>query len=220
MYDIVHTSVRQSKLKRSIPQRSFALLRSKEIVNGCGEIGKHTSPSLPSPYVSSLFAPSLSLSPSLSPLSPLFLPPSLSLSRSALSYRDTLGRRSLPHARGSAVCPHSSLSVEITVENRDRSQSFKFREGLAREEGLARAPMGATLIPLAALFSLVPLGVAVYGFYLWCLCLRAAQSARECFLCRDRVPREQWKAHLEKCLNEKEHYIKALPETVVKTRRS
>ena len=75
--------------------------------------------------------------------------------------------------------------------------------------------MGATVIPLAALLSLLPLGVAAYGCYLWCLCLRKAQSVRECFLCRGRVPREQWKAHLENCLNEKEHYIKALPETVV-----
>ena len=74
--------------------------------------------------------------------------------------------------------------------------------------------MGPGAFPFAALFGLLPLGMVIYGLWLWCLCLRK-ESRRMCYLCREPVEWESWKAHLDGCIKAKEQYIKALPESKV-----
>ena len=75
--------------------------------------------------------------------------------------------------------------------------------------------MGPSAFPLAALFALLPLGMVLYGLWLWCLCL-TREKRRVCYLCREPVQWDSWKSHLEGCIKAKEQYIKALPESKVK----
>ena len=79
--------------------------------------------------------------------------------------------------------------------------------------------MGPSAFPLAALFALLPLGMVLYGLWLWCLCL-TRERRRVCYLCREPVQWDSWKSHLEGCIKAKEQYIKALPESKVRDKTS
>ena len=75
--------------------------------------------------------------------------------------------------------------------------------------------MGPSAFPFAALFALLPVGMVLYGLWLWCLCLTRESRSRMCYLCREPVQRDTWRAHLEACVKAKEGYIKGLPQSKV-----